>query len=240
MSQQSLLGRISQLARANLNALLDSAEDPQKMLDQMVRDYTAAIREAEESVAVTIGDLRLLEQDHAEEVASAKEWGSKAVAASRKADQLRAAGNAAEADRFDTLAKVALQRQIADEQQAKAFEPQIASRAEVVAKLKDGLNAMRLRLDELRTKRNELVARSRMAEAQGRVTDAVRGIDLLDPTSEVARFEEKVRREEARVAGREELAASSLDAQFEALDDDADSVEVELRLAALKSGTSTT
>ena len=239
MSQQSLLGRISQLARANLNALLDQAEDPQRMLDQMVRDYTAAIREAEESVAVTIGDLRLLEQDHAEEVASAQQWGSKAVAASRKADQLRGTGSAAEADRFDGLAKVALQRQIADEQQAKAFEPQIASRTAVVAKLKDGLNAMRLRLDDLRTKRDELVARSRMAEAQGRVSDAVQGIDLLDPTSEVARFEEKVRREEARVAGREELAASSLDAQFEALDDDGDDVEVELRLAALKSGTST-
>ena len=239
MSQQSLLGRISQLARANLNALLDQAEDPQKMLDQMVRDYTSAIREAEESVAVTIGDLRLLEQDHAEEVASARQWGAKAVAASRKADQLRAAGSAAEADRFDGLAKVALQRQIADEQQAKDFEPQIASRAAVVAKLKDGLNAMHSRLDDLRGKRDELVARSRMAEAQNRVSDAVQGIDLLDPTSEVARFEEKVRREEARVAGREELAASSLDAQFEALDDDADDVEVELRLAALKAGTST-
>ncbi len=239
MSQQSLLGRISQLVRANLNAMIDSAEDPQKMLDQMVRDYTGAIREAEESVAVTIGDLRMLEQDHAEEVASAKEWGAKAVAASRKADQLRADGNAVEADRFDTLAKIALQRQITDEQQAKDLQAQIAPRAEVVAKLKSGLITMRLRLDDLKSKRNELVARSRMADAQGRVHDAVRSIDLLDPTSEISRFEEKVRREEARVAGQQELAASSLDAQFEELESDSDATEVELRLAALKSGTST-
>jgi phage shock protein A len=236
MAQQSLLGRIGQLARANLNALLDAAEDPQKMLDQMVRDYTQGIREAEEAVAVSIGDLRLMEQDHAEEQATAREWGGKAAAASRKADELRASGDAAEADRFDTLAKVALRRQIDAEQQARSFEPQIASRTEVVDRLKEGLQGMRSRLDDLRAKRDELLARSRMAEAQTRVHDAVRSVDLLDPTSEVARFEEKVRREEARVRGREELAASSLDAQFEALEDDAEATEVELRLAALKSG----
>ena len=239
MAQQSLLGRIGQLARANLHALLDAAEDPQVMLDQMVRDYTAAIREAEEAVAVSIGDLRLLEEDHAEAVAAAREWGGKAAAASRRADALRGQGNAAEADRFDTLAKVALQRQIDAEQQAKGFEPQIASRTEVVEKLKTGLEGMRRKLEELRSKRDELVARSRMAAAQSQVHDAVKAVDLLDPTSEVSRFEEKVRREEARVRGQEELAASSLDAQFEALEADGDQTEVELRLAALKGGTST-
>ncbi|SDQ11415.1 PspA/IM30 family protein [Quadrisphaera sp. DSM 44207] len=239
MAQQSLLGRIGQLARANLNALLDAAEDPQKMLDQMVRDYTLGIREAEDAVAQSIGDLRLMEEDHAEAQATAREWGSKAVAASRKADELRAAGNTAEADRFDALAKVALRRQIDAEQQARSFEPQIASRTEVVDRLKTGLEGMRTKLGELRAKRDELVARSRMVDAQSRVHDAVRSVDLMDPTSEVARFEEKVRREEARIRGQEELAASSLDAQFEALEDEGEMTEVELRLAALKSGSAT-
>jgi phage shock protein A len=64
---------------------------------------------------------------------------------------------------------------------------------------------MRGKLSELTAKRNELVARAKMAEAQTRVHDAVRSIDLMDPTSEVARFEDKVRREEARVLGRQEL-----------------------------------
>ena len=58
----------------------------------------------------------------------------------------------------------------------------------------------------------------------------------MDPTSEVSRFEEKIRREEARVRGQQELAASSLDAQFEQLDDLGELTEVEARLAALKSG----
>ena len=72
MSKQSIFGRISQLARANINALLDHAEDPQKMLDQMVRDYTNSIADAESAIAETIGNLRLLEQDHAEDVRAAQ------------------------------------------------------------------------------------------------------------------------------------------------------------------------
>ena len=63
MAKQSILGRISQLLRANINALLDQAEDPQMMLDQLVRDYTNSIAEAESAVAQTIGNLRLMEQD---------------------------------------------------------------------------------------------------------------------------------------------------------------------------------
>ena len=68
MAKQTIFGRIAQLAKANINALLDAAEDPQKMLDQMVRDYTNSIREAEAAVAQTIGNLRLLEKDHAEDL----------------------------------------------------------------------------------------------------------------------------------------------------------------------------
>src|SRR5512147_1052978 len=110
MEQQSILGRLSQLVRANINELLDQAEDPEKMLDQMIRDFTNNIAEAEEAVAQTIGNLRMLEDDRKEAAESAAEWGAKAAAASRKADELRAAGNGAEADKFDGLAKIALKR----------------------------------------------------------------------------------------------------------------------------------
>ena len=83
---------------------------------------------------------------------------------------------------------------------------------------------------------DELTARAKSAHAQSAVADAVKSIDLLDPTSEVSRFEEKVRREEARVRGQQEIAASSLDAQFESLEYLGEKTEVEARLAALKSG----
>tara|TARA_Y100000817_G_C16813570_1_gene525355 strand:+ start:62 stop:787 length:726 start_codon:yes stop_codon:yes gene_type:complete len=236
MAKQSILGRISQLMRANIHALLDQAEDPELMLDQLVRDYTNSIAEAESAVAQTIGNLRLMEQDHAEDVAAATDWGRKALAASTKADELRAAGDTADADKFDKLAKIALGKQLAAENEAKSAEPTIASQNEVVAKLKDGLDGMRSRLGELTAKRNELVARSKTAAAQSQVHDAIKSIDVLDPTSEIGRFEEKVRREEAKVLGQQELAASSLDAQFESLEDLDKQVEIEARLAALKSG----
>ncbi|GAA3583403.1 PspA/IM30 family protein [Klugiella xanthotipulae] len=237
MAKQSIFGRIAQLTKANINALIDSAEDPQKMLDQMVRDYTNSIAEAESAVAETIGNLRFLEDDHREDVDAARTWGSKALAASRKADEYRAAGNAADADKFDNLARVALQRQVQSENEARVTEPQIASQTQVVEQLKNGLSGMKQKLTELQSKRNELLSRAKMAQAQGKVVDALKSINLLDPTSEINRFEQKIRHEEARVRGAQELQASSLDAQFESLEDIGELTEVEARLAALKSGT---
>ncbi len=236
MAKQSIFGRISTLMKANINALLDQAEDPQKMLDQLVRDFSNSIADAEAAIAETIGNLRLLERDHEEDVKAAAEWGSKAIAASRKADELRAVGNTVDADKFDGLAKIALQRQISEENEAKTLAPTIAQQTEVVAKLKDGLNGMKQKLEQLKGKRAELLARAKTAEAQNKVHDAVKSIDVLDPTSELGRFEEKVRRQEALAAGKAELAASSIDAQFESLQDIGELTEVEARLAALKAG----
>lgn len=236
MAKQSILGRISQLVRANINALIDQAEDPQLMLDQLVRDYTNSIAEAESAVAQTIGNLRLMEQDHAEDLESAADWGRKALAASSKGTELRAAGKTEDADKFDKLAKIAIGKQISAENEAKTAEPTIASQNQVVDQLKDGLDKMREKLSELTSKRDELVARAKTAEAQSQVHDAIQSIDVLDPTSELGRFEEKVRREEAKVMGQQELAASSLDSQFESLEDLDKEAEVEARLAELKSG----
>lgn len=236
--KQSIFGRISQLVRANINAMIDQAEDPALMIDQLIRDFTNNINEAEAAVAQTIGNLRMMEDDYREDQQAAQEWGQKALAASRKADELRAGGGdaAKDADKFDNLAKVAIQRQLQSEGEMKAAEPQIASQTEVVEKLKSGLEQMRGKLNELIRKRDELSARAKTAEAQGRVNDAISSINVMDPMTEIGRFEEKIRREEARVRGQQELAASSLDAQFEQLDDLGEMTEVEARLAALKHG----
>lgn len=236
MAQTSILGRVSQLVRANINAILDDAEDPEKMLDQLVRDYTNNIAEAEEAVAQTIGNLRLIEDDAREARAASAEWLDKAKAASRRADQLRAEGNATEADRFDELAKIALRRQLSYEGQAKTLETQIAAQTELADKLKDGLNKLRAKREELVQKRDELVARAKMAQAQAQVQDTLKSVNVMDPTSELSRYEERVRRQEAQVRGREEVAASSLDEQFASLESDEDELEIEARLSELKTG----
>lgn len=236
MSQQTILGRVSQLVRANVNSMLDSAEDPEKMLDQLVRDFTNNIREAEEAVAMTVGNLRLLEDDHREAKEAHDEWGSKARAASTKADQLRGEGKTADGDKFDELAKVALRRQLSFEDQINTFGNQITQQTELTDKLKDGLNKLRTKREELVQKRDELVSRAKIAQAQRQVSEAVREVSVMDPTTELGRFEEKIRREEAMARGMEEVATSSIDDQFEQLENTEDDVEVEARLAQLKSG----
>ena len=236
MAQTSILGRIGQLVRANVNSLLDSAEDPEKMLDQLVRDFTNNIAEAEDAVAQTVGNLRLVEDDAKEARGAAIEWGDKAAAASRRAEQLRTEGNTSEADRFDELAKIAIRRQISYEGQASTLETQAAQQSELAEKLKDGLNKLRAKREDLVQKRDELVSRAKMAQAQEQVQTSLQSVSVLDPTSEISRFEERIRRQEAMVRGREEVAASSLEEQFASLDDDEDEIEVETRLAQLKSG----
>jgi phage shock protein A len=233
---QSILGRIGQLVRANVNALIDQAEDPEKMLDQLIRDYTSNLSEAEAAVAQTVGNLRLTEDDHREAVEAANEWGQKALAASRRADQMRAGGETTEAERFDGLAKIALRRQISYEEQARTLETQVRQQRELSEKLKQGLDKLRLKRAELVQKRDELVSRAKMARAQTQVQEAVKSVSVLDPTSELNRFEERVRREEAMARGMEEVAAASLDEQFAQLDADEDELEVEARFAQLKAG----
>ncbi|WP_194785866.1 PspA/IM30 family protein [Actinomyces haliotis] len=235
--KQSILGRVAQLTRANVNALLDRAEDPEKMLDQLVRDYTSSIAEARDAVAQTIGNLRLAEKDHDADLAEAKDWGGKALAASQKADSLRASGDAAGADKWDSLAKIAITKQINAENEAKAAEPMIASQRQVVEQLKTGLTQMEAKLDDLKSRRDQLVARQKSAEAQVKVQGAIRSVNVMDPTSELARYEDQVRRVEAQAAGQAELAGSSLESQFAELEASSTQSEAELRLAALKSGT---
>lgn len=231
----SILGRLSQLIRANVNALIDSAEDPEKMLDQLIRDFSANIAEAEAAVAQTIGNLRLLEADRDEARETVDEWGRKAAAASARAETLRTEGSP-EADRFDELARVALRKQIGYEQQIETYEQQIGQQTVVVDKLKDGLDKLRAKLDDLMRRRDELVSRAKMADAQVRVQEAVRSVSVLDPSSELGRFEQRIRQQEARARGMEEVAASSIEAQFAELDEFTDDVEVEERLRRLKAG----
>jgi phage shock protein A len=231
-----IMDRLSRLIRANVNDMIDQAEDPEKMLDQLVRDFTENIAEAEEAVARTVGNLRLLEDDQREAQEAHREWGQKAIAASRRAEDLRGQGNTTEADRFDELAKIALRRQISFEDQLRSFETQVTQQRELTDKLKDGLNKLRIKREQLVQKRDELISRAKMAQAQIQVQQAVKEVSVMDPTSELNRFEETIRREEALARGMTEVSVSSLESQFEQLEASEDELEIDARFKALKSG----
>ena len=127
MAQTTILGRIGQLMRANVNALLDQAEDPEKMLDQLIRDFTNNIAEAEEAVAQTIGNLRLLEDDEKEAREASSEWLTKAKAASRSR---RGAARPGQRGRGRPLRRAGQDRApppaISFEKQVTTFDTQIA------------------------------------------------------------------------------------------------------------------
>ena len=232
--KQTVLGRISQLARANINALLDRAEDPEKMLDQLIRDYTNSIAEAEEAVAQTIANVRMAEADLQTDRDAAAEWGRKAAAASAKADEMRGKGDPDGAYKFDNLARVALGRQIQHENDVKTAEPTISQQNETVDQLKNGLVTMKTKLEDLKSRRGTLVARARSVEAQEKVQDAMSSIDVMDPSSDLARWEDNIRKQEAMVAGRAEAQSASLEDQFAELESSGEDAEIEARLQQLK------
>ncbi len=95
---------------------------------------------------------------------------------------------------------------------------------------------MKTKLEDLKGRRSQLIARARSVEAQSTVNEAMSSLDVLDPNSELSRFEDKINREEAVMQGRAEAQSTRLEDQFAELEDHTHDTEIEARLAALKSG----
>jgi phage shock protein A len=233
MPKHGIIGRVTQLSRADVDAIISSAEQPRQMLDQLVRDYTANVAEAEQAITQLTDNLRLAAEDQQEDAWAVAEWGRKAEAASQDADELRAAGAAAEADRFDHLARAALRRQLIAENDVEIVQHIITAQYESIDKLSSSVGQMTSKLSGLRRRQDAMATGLGNARAPRR--DAITSIEIMDPSSEVALFEEDVRREEARAHGADEPPASALDAQFSALDG-IDNAEIEERLKAVKAG----
>jgi phage shock protein A len=214
-----ILDRVSTILRANINALLDQAEDPEKALDQLIRDMADAIGQARGTVAEMIAQEKLLEADMERNASLAREWGQKAeLAVSRGADD---------------LAKEALRRKIDYDKNAHAYTTQLTAQSEVVSKLKHDLEQLESKYESAVRNREAMIARHRRALAQQRVAKTAAQLTTVDPTSELARMEERIRMEEARAAALTEVHSrpASLEDKFAALEADDD---LERQLADLK------
>ena len=217
-----LLDRISMLVRSNVNDVLDRAENPEKTLDQVIRDMADAISKAKSQVAETIAQKNLIESNVESAQKLSNEWGTKA--------QLAVAKGA------DDLAREALRRKKDYDANAQVYASQLASQTEVVDKLKGDLQALQSKYEDVVRNREVLIARHRTAQAQQKVQQTAAALQGIDPTSELSRMEEKIRMEEARARASTELNESSLDRRFAELEADPD---VEAELAALKAATVT-
>ena len=155
--------RMSRLVRANVIALIDLADDPAAMLQQLLRDFTENIADADQAVAQTVSSLRLMEDDLREARADEMEWAERASTALHKARSLRAHGELSEADRCDELVRVALRRQARFERAAAILQQQVSQQTQLSERLRAGLDRLRMKRDVLLRNADELAGRSRPA-----------------------------------------------------------------------------
>ena len=212
-----IFDRVSRLVRANVNDAMDNAEDPEKMLDQLIRDMTDEIRQARGQVATMIAQEKELASDKSEADRAAVEW-------QRRAEM-------AVAQDKDELAREALRRKRDAEENARIYGEQLVAQQHTVTRLKNQLQELDNKLGQMQSKRDVLIARSRRAKAQQQVGETLAATPNDNAAGEFERFERRIRTTEAKAAASAELAELGHEDAFAALDRDGG---VEDELAALK------
>jgi phage shock protein A len=188
--------------------LISKAEDPEKMLNQVLVDMKTQLVEAKKQVAVAIGDEKRLKKQMDEQAAQAKDWERKAMLAVHAGD--------------DELAKEGLSRQKDHEELANQYEAQWKSQRDAVEKLKEQLRHLNNKIEEAKRKRNILVARQKRAEAQKTIQATMAGLSDTSAFDTFERMAEKIDLIEAEAeAGHElagELQGDTLTQRFKALE----------------------
>lgn len=212
-----LLDRVSTLMRANLNDLLDRAEDPEKVIRQLLIDMNNQFMQVKTQVAASIADEKRLYQRYQENQQRAEEWERKAELAVDRGD--------------DELAKAALGRRNSFKESADGFNQQWQDQKAQVQQLKDALHQLERKIGEAEAKKDLLIARHRRAKAETNIRETMAGIGRSSAAADFARLEERVQGQEARAKAAAELESDTLESRFAALEQ-ADSLDGEL--AALK------
>jgi phage shock protein A len=214
----SLLERVSTLLRANLNDLVEKAEDPERMLKQVVLDMENQLLQVKTQVAIAIADQHLLEKKRAEHQQQAGEWRRKAELAVGK--------------KQDDLARAALERSLSQGQLAEGFAAQAEDQKHEADNLRQALRKLEQKLSETRAHCEMLVAEHRRAKIVGRATQA-RQIVGVGQEQTLGRMKSKVHVKSAQNAAASEiLAPETLEDRFKALESED---RVETLLQELKS-----
>ncbi len=214
----ALLERVGTLLRANLNDIIDRAEEPEKMLKQVILDMENQLMQVKTQVAISVADLHLLERRAAENTQRRDEWMRKAELAVAKHQ--------------DDLARVAIERSLESKKLAESFDEQIADQKQQADNLKTALHRLDGKLAEAHAKSELLLAKHRRARAAGNAAEAHGAIHDNAASSAWDRMNQKVNRADAISQARTELLGDNVDDQFAALEKHD---EVERLLAGLKS-----
>jgi phage shock protein A len=210
----ALLERVSTLLRANLNDLVEKAEDPERLLKQIVLDMENQLLQVKTQVAIAIADEHLLAKKRAEHVEQAAEWRRKAELAVQKG--------------HDDMARAALERALSHDQLAAGFTTQADDQKHEADNLRQALHKLDQKLNETRARCEMLVAEHRRAKVVGRAAKA-RGVVGTDQEHAIGRMQSKVRVTAAEnAAATEVLAPETLEDRFQALESE-DKVETLLK-----------
>jgi len=219
-----LLDRLSQLLRSNINDLISRAEDPEKMLNQILVDMRGQLVKAKQQVAAAIADEKRLRDQADVEFKSAQEWESRAMLAVKEGR--------------DDLAKQALVRQSEHASHGQQLEQTWESHRAETEKLKGSLRELNDKIEEAKRKKNLLIARQRRAQAQQRIHETMSSMSEKSAFEAFARMEERIETNErqlkASVEIEEEFTGDRLQQDFKKLEKGATGVAVDARLLELK------
>jgi phage shock protein A len=212
-----LLERVSTLIRADINEMVDRAEDPEKMIMQVILDLENQYLQVKTQVAVSIADQHMLEKKWRENDESGKDWMRRAETAVDKSK--------------DDLARAALDRFQTSQRLAQSYREQVDDQKLQVETLKGALVKLQQKLDEAKTKRDLLLARHRRESAQGKAARAQTAMGDNSISAAFERLKDRVHHTEAVATAEVELLTDDVGENLTRLDRDA---EVDRLLAELK------
>src|ERR1051326_6905319 len=219
-----IFDRLSTLLRSNINDLISRAEDPEKMLSQILVDMRSQLAKAKQQVASAIADEKRLRDQADAEFKQAADWEQKAMLAVREGR--------------DDLAKQALVRHGEHASHGQQLQQTWESHRVETEKLKDSLRGLNDKIEEAKRKKNLLLARQRRAQAQKRIAETMSAMSEKSAFEAFARMEEKIAHNErmikAHVEIDEEFSGDALQSQFKQLEKVAGSATVDTQLLALK------
>jgi phage shock protein A len=215
------MDRMATVIKSNLNHLINKAEDPEKMLDQILIQLRQQLVEAKREVAVAIADEKRLAAQLEAELEQVREWERRATMAVQKGE--------------DDLAREALRRKADHEQIAIGYKKQWDAQQASTENLKNALRALSQKIEEAGRKKNLLVARQKRAEAQKHIHEVMTGLTDTSAFESFDRMTSKVEQIEAQadaaVELSQELSGDTMEQRFKALES---STDVEQELHALK------
>ena len=213
----SIFSRISDLLSANINAMLDQAEDPENMADEYLRQLNNELYEAKTSVAAAMADAMKLNTKETQYGAETDQWASKAEAALRAGDE--------------NLAKAALGRKVQASKLAEQYRQQSDAQDQQVEQLQQALVQLETRIAETRAKKEMIVAKKNRAQTQEAIQRTVRGLGNINAVDKLDQLEERVDDRLARADAMAKLEQGTLESKFRDLEQDQ---EVDSELAELK------